>query len=75
MNIIMPQPPGPAPWRIVVLDPEPGDPKHLLTEVLAVIAAESADPPLGWARHVTGDPGALLVPMPLVSAWRVEEPR
>jgi hypothetical protein len=70
------------PWRILLLDPDPADPKWILASVAAPgdvrPAWPASTPPalaeaVSWIRDQTGDPGATLTPMRHAAAWRIEE--
>lgn len=76
-------PPGNGPWRILVLDRDPADPKWLLATVTlpadvrpAVLdaAGRYADwtAVVQWMASLTGSPVAL-VPVQDALAWRVDE--
>jgi len=76
-------PPGNGPWRILVLDRDPADPKWLLATVTPPADVRPAVPgPLGrygdfddvarWVRGSVGHP-VRLVPVYRALAWRVDE--
>jgi len=75
-------PPGAGPWRILILDPDPADPKWILATVDGPAAVRPAwpasTPPAlaeatSWIRDQTGDPAATLSPMRHAAAWHIED--
>ena len=74
--------PGNGPWRLLILDREPGDPKWIIAtvanpgdvqpadfgDVLAILPAGGA-----WMRRLLGKPYATLTPMTRAHVWRVDE--
>ena len=73
---------GTGPWRILILDPDPGDPKLILATVTCpgdVRAAWPASTPAAmaeattWVRAQTGRVKATLVPLARALAWRIDE--
>ena len=68
---------GTGPWRVLILDPDPADPKLILATVTDVRSARiTSEPrPIGdatmWVRNRLGSP-AILEPMPGAIAWRVD---
>jgi hypothetical protein len=80
---IIPAPPGSnGPWRLLILDRDPQDPKWILAtvtspgdvqpadlgDVLAILPAGSA-----WVRGLLGQPHATLTPMTRAHVWRIDE--
>jgi hypothetical protein len=72
-----------APWRVLILDRDPADPKWLLATVTLPADVRPAVPgPLGrypdfedvasWVRDSVGHP-VRLVPVSFALAWRVDE--
>jgi hypothetical protein len=73
---------GNGPWRLLILDRDPADPKWILATVATPGDIEPADlgdmlaiPPAGgaWVRRQLGKPGASLTPMTRAHVWRVDE--
>jgi hypothetical protein len=70
-------------WRILIHDPEPGDPKWLLASVGGPADVRPASPSenapdevtAAWVRARLGQPAAMLVVMPRALAWRVDADR
>jgi hypothetical protein len=82
-NDPIPTPSGNGPWRLLILDRDPADPKWILTTVAlhidvrpAVLDAEGKytgwQAASDWIAEMVGRPVAL-VPMTDVLAWRVDE--
>jgi hypothetical protein len=80
---IIPAPPGTnGPWRLLILDRDPQDPKWILAtvtspgdvqpadlgDVLAILPAGSA-----WVRGLLGQPHVTLTPMTRAHVWRIDE--
>ncbi len=76
-------PPGPnGPWRLLILDRDPADPKWILATVTTpadVQPAQRGDAtaivPAGgaWVRGLLGRPGAALIPLHCPQVWRIDE--
>ncbi len=79
-----PAPPGPSgPWRILILDRDPQDPKWIMATVAlpsdvrpAVLDAAGThtgeQAAAAWVAALTGR-AVVLVPIPGAMAWRVDE--
>ena len=69
-------------WRILILDPDPADPKWLITTVAEPDDVRPAGPgdtalddvTAAWVRDRVGGPAALAA-MPGALAWRMEQNR
>jgi hypothetical protein len=73
---------GNGPWRLLILDRDPTDPKWILAtvtspgdvqpanlgDVLTILPAGGA-----WVRDLLGRPHATLTPMTPAHVWRVDE--
>jgi hypothetical protein len=73
---------GNGPWRLLILDRDPTDPKWILAtvttpadveparlgDVLAILPAGGA-----WVRLLLGQPDATLTPMTRAHVWRIDE--
>ena len=71
-----------GPWRLLILDRDPQDPKWILATVTSPGDVEPADLgdvlailPAGgaWVRRLLGQPHAALTPMTRAHVWRVDE--
>ncbi len=83
----MPNPvplPGNGPWRLVILDRDPADPKWVLTMVMDpgdVLPARLGpggtvtgwEIVTAWVRGLLGRPHATLTPLPRPEVWRIDE--
>jgi len=80
---IIPAPPGAnGPWRLVILDRDPADPKLILALVVDPGDVTPAWPGAGphatteataWVRSQLGRPYATLTPLTRPDVWRVDE--
>jgi len=79
---IIPAPGENGPWRLLILDRDPADPKWILATVTSpadVQPADPTDPVTGmqqagdWVRALLGRPHATLTPMTRAHVWRVDE--
>ena len=67
-------------WRILIYDPEPGDPRWLLATISEPADVEPAGPgentpdkaTIAWVASRSGRP-ATLTPLPRALCWRVDE--
>lgn len=86
MSHIVPPAPGNGPWRILLLDRDPADPKWLIATVSlssdtapAVLATDGRytgwEAVTEWVRLTLGRSDVALVPLAGVLAWRVDEGR
>jgi hypothetical protein len=71
-----------GPWRLLILDRDPADPKWVLATVTSPTDVEPAQLgdvlamlPAGgaWVRRLLGKPEATLTPMTRAHMWRVDE--
>jgi hypothetical protein len=80
---IIAAPPGTnGPWRLLILDRDPADPKWILATVTSpadVTPADLAalltnrDGITAWVRAQLGRPDATLVPMTRAHVWHIDE--
>ena len=83
MEPIIAAPPGTnGPWRLLILDREPADPKWILATVASPSDVRPADPgdlftgaqQAGeWVRGLLGRPHATLTPITRAHVWRIDE--
>ncbi len=80
----LPTPAGNGPWRLLILDRDPADPKWLLATIAvpgdvrpAVIGSGGVFAALAeagrWVRGLLGRPGAALIPLHRPEVWRIDE--
>ena len=70
-----------GPWRILILDPDPADPKWIVTTVADSGDVRPAEPgetapdevTAAWVNARLHRPAAALAAMPRVLAWRIGE--
>ena len=75
--------PSGDPWRLLILDRDPADPKLILATVVELADVRPAWPGItppdamaeavAWMRGRLVDPRPTLEPMPHVSVWRVDQ--
>ncbi len=74
-----PTPTGNGPWRLLILDHDPADPKWIMATVTSpadvqpALTGGSLPAALRWVRALLGRPGAALVPLHRAEVWRVDE--
>jgi hypothetical protein len=71
-----------GPWRILILDRDPADPKWIVATVTgfesvrpAGPGAELDDVTVRWSASVAGFPHASLIHLRRAQVWRIEEIR
>jgi hypothetical protein len=82
VSTILPPAPGPGPWRVLVYDGDPTDPKFILAVVARPADVRPTSPgatvddlTAAWVAAASGLHRPALTPLPGALCWRVDENR